>query len=230
MTFAQRSYSAVQRNPGMTIGFVLGFTLILVVGLRGENTRNIVTDSPCAKEASAECQNIKQRSDEERSVSSTCVLFYKVDKGGKLLKLTKCEVKQPRGGGGAIEPGRVAPVGAEAASGRPDRGRGDSTSTVVPPKGGGKPPSAPASGGTNGEPSRGDPAPAAASPGKSEGHGNSESSKANPIAEGAGKAVEDVGSAAGDVVGETGDSVNHAVEGVTGKACGPLGASCGPAG
>jgi hypothetical protein len=185
-------------------------------------------------EASAECQNIKQRSDEARSVDSTCVLFYKVDKGGKLLKLTKCEVKQPRGGGGAIEPGRVATAGDVAASGEPDRGRSDAAATVAPTKGGSGQPSAPGKdgskslpvppgGGTNDEPSRADPAPAANGAGPSN---PPSSSKANPIAEGVGKALEDTGSAVESAVKETGESVNNVVEGVTGKACGLLGASC----
>ena len=84
-----------------TIGWVLGVVAIAVVGGRGENTRDKVTkvvNSPCYKDVGGKpCQKTKQRSDEERSVASTCVLFYKVDKGGKLLRFTKCPVERSRG-------------------------------------------------------------------------------------------------------------------------------------
>jgi len=54
-------------------------------------------ESPCnIHPAGKECQGIKKRSDEKRSVASACVLAYKLDKDGQLLRLTKCPVEPGR--------------------------------------------------------------------------------------------------------------------------------------
>lgn len=54
-------------------------------------------ESPCnIHPAGKACQGIKQRSDEKRSVASACVLAYKLDKDGQLLRLTKCPVEPGR--------------------------------------------------------------------------------------------------------------------------------------
>lgn len=70
-----------------------GFAAAAVIGvaIRGEDTRAIVTRSACAIDpASPACQRVKRESDRERSLRDTCIGFYQVDRGQRLLRLTRC--------------------------------------------------------------------------------------------------------------------------------------------
>lgn len=217
MSFARDAYAAVQRNPMQTIGWVLGIVLIGIVALRGENTRDkvvTVVNSPCFKDVGGKpCQKTKQRSDEERSVPSTCVLFYKVDKGGKLLRLTKCEVEKP--GGPTVEPGEVATTTGGADP--PKSGGGDADHQPAP-KGHEQP--SPQAGGHEKPEGAVDPdtgPPPSAKPSASEGNPEPSPSpdthdEKGPV-EAAGQVVTETTEAAAGLLEETGEAVCRLTQG-----------------
>jgi hypothetical protein len=100
----RRAYGWGQRNVATVALVSLGLGVVLTGLLafsfyRAHDTERRVTKvehSPCTEHpAGTRCQDIKARSDEKRPVSSACILFYKVDRNGQLLKLTKCPV-EPR--------------------------------------------------------------------------------------------------------------------------------------
>lgn len=80
------------------LGAVLAvFTFLGFLNEREIEKRVTRVESICTRfPGSDKCQLTKQRSDEKRSVSSTCVLAYKLDKEGRLLRLTKCPVEPKR--------------------------------------------------------------------------------------------------------------------------------------
>lgn len=79
-----RAYHAIAHHRGLTLGLIAGlFAAIAVVGIRGEETRNvtnrIVQQSPCtAAPSSAACQKAKNETDRARSIGETCIIFHKV--------------------------------------------------------------------------------------------------------------------------------------------------------
>lgn len=79
-----RAYHAIAHHRGLTLGLIAGlFAAIAVVGIRGEETRNvtnrIVQQSPCtAAPSSAACQKTKNETDRARSIGETCIIFKKV--------------------------------------------------------------------------------------------------------------------------------------------------------
>jgi hypothetical protein len=220
MTAGQHLHAFLRRNPVASIMTVIGVVLIGAVALRGENTRNIVVNSPCTTDVDgAKCQKVKKESDEARDVDSTCVLFYKVDRGGRLLRLTKCQVRGTRDQVGAsLSSSEPAPAPDNEA---PDRG-----GTVPPlagdplgPEGiGGKKGHAP---GVPGSPS---PSPSASGPGADSSTGQSPEATAPnetdateqptrtvpATTEAVTGAVEGTGKAVGEVAEKAGDALEDA--------------------
>lgn len=231
MSFASGAYAAVQRNPMQAIGWVLAFALILVLGLRGEDTRDkvvkVINKSPCYTDVDGKpCQRTKRKSDEERSVSSTCVLFYKVDKGGKLLRFTKCPVDRSpgpslksnapaanSGGGAATDTLLRGPRDGGGGNGSPRGGDGRS----APGDGGSGGPSAPGKGGKppalapDPAPS---PVPPESAPTSSPGRSGDAPGNPDPPASPPPGTVPSTVEAAGGAVKEAGEGAGKAVEGL----------------
>lgn len=102
--FINRAYVYGERHVA-TVAFVaLGLGVVLsaaaIFGFFNERAierRVTHTETACTLHpAGKKCQTTKQRSDEKRSVASACVLAYKLDKNGQLLRLTKCPVEPHR--------------------------------------------------------------------------------------------------------------------------------------
>lgn len=95
---AQRPLLLIRRLTVALIGavFLLG-AVVTIVGLRGESTRKIITKSACATDPDgAECQTIKRESDEARPAADFCIGAEKIDRGGRLMALTRCRELERR--------------------------------------------------------------------------------------------------------------------------------------
>lgn len=220
------------------VAVVIG-SLAIAGYFKNEGRVTTIEKYACAKDPvhpTDECEVIRRALAKNERIATACIAHQRVEgtKGrfcpiwfiprpGRPAVGKADSAAPPAREGGSPAPAGSRPSGprgsSEVAAGQGDSGRNASSPGKQPshpketPRTVPSPAPAPASTATQ---------PETSSPGSSEGNGNSESSKANPIAEGAGSAVEGVG----EVVQETGESVNGVVDGVAGKACGLVGASC----
>lgn len=78
MVRLRRAYATLQRNPATTalVALVVGvFASLAAAGVfvRGEDTRQIVVNSPClSNPASDTCQKVKAESDREQELADAC--------------------------------------------------------------------------------------------------------------------------------------------------------------
>lgn len=211
-----RGYRWMEANPAtvMLVSLGLGvFATVAVAGvaLRGEETRSIVT----------------RESNREQSTADACVPFRKVDRSGRLLRLTKCGVGERRKVQGNSKPVQNLGLGASGGDG------GDAPATGI--RGATNPrhhsPSAPPSTGSEGTAAPTSPSSAPSSspsplpaPSPEDNQGGKGHSDEHgipvPSLEGVKEKVEEVTKGASEEVG-------HVVEGVKGTACGLTG-GCGP--
>lgn len=221
-----------KRARRMLIGAAAAVCLVALIGLAGAVIANVVNisqgrditkiqRSPCTADPDGgACQRVKRVSDEHRSVSSTCVLFEKVDEEGKLLRLTRCgkPVASPQGGDASQSPTSAAQQPTPATS----PAQGGVHSTPAPHNGGGDQGLAPD--GSTHSPA-GEPTAAAAAPSES----TSNSATSTTTTESTVTMVEEparpVREAAGGLVEEVGEAVGGASESVNGVLC-TLTASC----
>lgn len=86
----RRAYAYIRREPATAILTSLGVLVAVGLYLMNESTADRVTvleRSPCqANPSSAKCQEIKIRSDRERSVASACVITTKAGLGCPALE------------------------------------------------------------------------------------------------------------------------------------------------
>jgi hypothetical protein len=204
-----------------------------ITNVHNEVTR--IQKTPCGQhpaDPSRRCEHLRQELAASESIVAGCIAHQRVEgTKGRNCPRFYVDVRSPGTSESVVgaSPGPPTTTGRSAGKAPggvtvpSEGGAGNGAGAQQPSSAGARPPS-PSHPPAPSDNSDGPPPPN--TPGNSDGSGNSESSKANPVAEGAGKAVEDVGAAAGDVVKEAGETVNGAVEGVTGKACGLVGANC----
>jgi hypothetical protein len=109
MTDVEKVVSKARRG-GFLFAFTIGAICVIALTALGIAIVNQITNdqqgttikrlSSCEHDPSGgTCQDTKRKSDEDRSLSSACILFYKVDRDGELLRFTKCPVPRstPRG-------------------------------------------------------------------------------------------------------------------------------------
>ncbi|HET9198220.1 MAG TPA: hypothetical protein VFN92_08220 [Solirubrobacterales bacterium] len=182
----------------VSAGGLIGAVVANVVNVGQGRKITKIERSACAKSPTSDaCQRIKRLSDEQRSVPSTCVLFEKVDKEGKLLRLTRCGTPVEQGVDdqvAAVEEGGGAQQSPQKGSQQPGpRGGGQHHSSA-----GGEHPAP--------EPTADSPAAEPAPTGSSAGAVPPASSPSEPPARGL---VEQATDAAAEAVERVGDEVSN---------------------
>jgi hypothetical protein len=199
-------YRWMESNPVTVMLVALGlggFATAAVVGvaLRGESTRDIITRSACGSDAGSDaCQKVKRESDREQSVSDACIPIEKVDRNGRLLRLTRCQ------GTGTRKVSKTAPT--------PSGSSGETTTAPVPTGSAGAPDNpqdsggdGPTNGGKGGSPKHPHPAPETTSPAPAPTASTSPAVPSNPVlpSQGQGAPAEELGRLPStvEVVGDT---------------------------
>jgi hypothetical protein len=199
-----------------------GGAAVAVVGTFKNETRiTNVERSACAQDPDGEdCQRIKRESDRQRSVADSCIAFEKVDRDGRLLRLTRCRVgpsevqanskevqnldkgdgvdlttNSPGNGPGQLPAGHSHPAPQE---------HGHGTAPTPPQHGGSPAPTGSAMAAPGGEPAAVEADQGTGSTGSSA--GEAETARPNPITE-----------SVGGILEETGEAVNGVLCGATGS-------------
>lgn len=146
---ANRFHGWVGENPVTAILVALGLGGVAVFAsggtfFRGENTRDIVTRSPCVSQpAGVDCQRSKRESDEARSVRDICIQFWKVgypcpkpDSGVTIRSMRGGDVSQPAPTAGQLSEPPASGGNGEA----PPEGGSDETPTPDKTADAGQPP------------------------------------------------------------------------------------------